>query len=71
MKITVFTFEKKNQFQRQLAVPIHADLITPERKTCTKILSKFISKLPTVRSNVCLSELPGTEPKAPSYRSMK
>ena len=28
VKINVFTFEKNNQFQRQLAVPIHADLIT-------------------------------------------
>ena len=55
--------KKKNQFQRQLAVPIHTDLITQQRITCTKFLSKFkiISKLPSVKSSACVSELPGTE----------
>ena len=42
---------------------MHTDLITQQHITCTKILSKFkmISKLHSVKSSACLSELPGTE----------
>ena len=64
VKINVFTFEKNKESVSTAIGRVNTYRLNyAVTHKCTKILSKFkvISKLPSVKSNACLSELSGTE----------